>query len=355
MPKRPVDPDRLKAYALKVWQYKQGEVVSLMIHVGDRLGLYEALAGGREITSEGLAEQTGLDERWLREWLLGQAAAGLVIRSPEGAFSLEPEAERVLVDDNALSFAAGAFIGGFHPDRIDEILEAFRSGIGLTYHDMGLPVARQMDRMNKPWVGDYLISTVLPSVDGLVERLENGAEVADVGCGGGISVRAVAERFPASNVVGYEPSGFAVERAERRTAALANASICQVGGEELPADGRYDLILALDCMHDMPFPHQVASAIRRSLRPDGVWLIKDVKCSSKFEKNLKNPLLAMMYGYSVSACLLSATSAEDAAGLGTLGFHPGAAKAIALEAGFTSFRVIKFDDDPTHFYYEVRP
>lgn len=352
---RPVDTDLLKSYVLKVWRYKQGEVVSLMIHLGDRLGLYRAMAGGDEMTSDQLAERTGYSERWVREWLLGQAAAGLVTRSPEATYSLTAEADRVLVEENALTFAAGAFIGGFHPDRIDEMAEAFRTGLGVTYEDMGLPVARQMDRMNKPWVGDYLISTVLPAVDGLVEKLERGAEVADVGCGGGISVRAVAKRFPASIVVGYEPSGHAVDRARRRVAGLANASVLQAGGEELPLEARYDLVIALDCMHDVPFPDQVASAIRRCLKEDGVWLIKDMKCSDVFEKNLRNPMLAMQYGYSVSACLLSAASAEGAAALGTMGFPPVVAERVARQAGFTSFRVVKFQDDPTHLYYEVRP
>ena len=352
---RPVDPDLLKAYVLKVWQYKQGEVVSLMVHLGDRLGLYRAMAGGEEMTSGQLAERTGYSERWVREWLLGQAAAGLVTRSAEAAYSLEPEAERVLVEESALAFAAGAFIGGFHPDRIDEMVEAFRTGLGVTYEGMGLPVARQMDRMNKPWVGDYLISTVLPSVDGLVEKLESGADVADVGCGGGISVRAVAERFPASTIVGYEPSGHAVARARRRVAGIANASVHQARGEELPVGARYDLVIALDCMHDVPFPDRVASAIHRCLKENGVWLIKDMKCSEVFERNLRNPMLAMQYGYSVSACLLSAASAEGAAALGTLGFPPVVAERIAREAGFSSFREIRLEDDPTHLYYEVRP
>lgn len=352
---RPVDPDLLKDYALKVWRYKQGEVVSLMIYLGDRLGLYRAMVGGEEMTSLDLAERTGYSERWVREWLLGQAAAGLVTRHPRATYSMTPEAERVLIEENALAFAAGAFIGGFHPDRIDEIVEAFHSGVGVTYEDMGLPVARQMDRMNKPWVGDYLISTVLPSIEGLVEKLEDGAEVADVGCGGGISVRAVAERFPSTTVVGYEPSGQAFTRARRRLAGLANAAIRQAGGEELPAGARYDLVIALDCMHDIPFPDRVASAIRRCLKDDGLWLIKDIKCSEVFEENLGNPVLAMQYGYSVSACLLSAASAEGAAGLGTLGFPPVVAERIARDAGFGSFRVIRLEDDPTHLYYEVRP
>ena len=351
---RVVDSDLLKAYTLKVWKYKQGEVVSLMVHLGDRLGLYEAMAGGEELTPGELADRTGLAERLVREWLLSQAAAGLLTRTAEGTYSLEPEAEMVLADDSTVSFAGGAFIGGFPPDQVDGIIESFRTGMGVTYHQMGEGVARQIDRMNQAWVSTYLLDRVVPELDGVIERLEAGAEVADVGCGGAISVKAMARRFPASTFVGYEPSGHGVARARRRLADVANATVEQVGGEELPGDSRYDLILTLDCMHDVPFPDRIAAAIRRSIKDDGTWLIKDMKCSDVWEKNLKNPMLALQYGYSVSACLLSGASAEGGAALGTLGLPPVVAKRIVREAGFGSFRVFGLKDDPMHLYYEVR-
>ena len=353
-PMRTVDPDLLKAYVFKVWTYKQGEVVSLMVHLGDRLGLYRAMAGGEEFTPEQLAARTGLAERMVREWLMGQAAAGLLTRSPEGTYSLEPEGERVLADDSTVSFAAGAFIGGFPPDQVDGIIESFRTGMGVTYHDMGEQVARQIDRMNRAWVSTYLLDRVIPRLDGVVDKLEAGAEVADVGCGGGISVQALARRFPASNFVGYEPSGRAVAHARRRLEDMDNAALVQAGGEELPAGDRFDLILTLDCMHDVPFPDRVAAAIRGAIKPDGTWLIKDMRCSDVWEKNLKNPMLAMQYGYSVSACLLSGASAEGGAALGTLGMPPVVAERIARGAGFGSFREFGLKDDPMHLYYEVR-
>lgn len=352
---RSTDPDILKEYTLRIWHYKQGEVVSLMVHLGDRLGLYRAMVGGEEMASGELAERTGLSERWVREWLLGQAAAGLIERTTENGFSLSPEGEEVLVDEDALSFAAGAFIGGFHPERIDEIVDAFRTGIGITYHEMGESVARKVDRMNRVWVGPFLVERVLPSVDGLVGKLEAGCRVAEVGSGGGVTLRTLAERFPACTVDGYEPSGIACSRARPRIRDLPNATIHQAGGESLAGDGRYDVVLALDCMHDVPFPDRIAAAVRRSLKDDGVWLIKDTHCYEGFEENLRNPMLAMQYGYSLSGCLLSAASEEGAAGLGTLGFHPAEAERIVRKAGFTSFRMFRIEDDPIHNYYEVRP
>ena len=351
---RPVDPDLLKAYTLRLWKYKQGEMVSLMVYLGDRLGLYRGMAGADDLTSEELAERTGLTERWVREWLLGQAAAGLVTRTPEGAYRLEPEGERLLVDDRALGYAAGAFIGGYLPEHLDAIAESFRTGRGLSYGDMGERIARQMDRMNAVWVSDYLLAKVLPLAEGVIARLEAGAVVIDVGCGGGMTVEAIARRFPETVVAGYDPSGPAVGRAARRLGGLTNASVEQLDGEQIPPEPRADLILALDCMHDMPFPDRVASTIRRALRDDGVWLIKDTKCSEVFEKNLRNPMLALQYGYSVCGCLPSGASAEGGAALGTLGLPPAAMERLVREAGFTSFREIRPKDDPTHIYYDVR-
>lgn len=285
---------------------------------------------------------------------MGQAAAGLLARSPEGTYSLEPEGERVLADDGTVSFAAGAFIGGFPPGQVDGIIESFRTGMGVTYHDMGDQVARQIDRMNRAWVSTYLLDRVIPQMHGVVDKLEAGAEVADVGCGGGTSVLAMARRFPASNFVGYEPSGRAVAHARGRLADVENAALVQAGGEELPVGDRFDLVLTLDCMHDVPFPDRIAAAIRGAIKQDGTWLIKDMKCSEVWEKNLKNPMLAMQYGYSVSACLLSGASAEGGAALGTLGLPPVVAEGIARGAGFGSFREFGLKDDPMHLYYEVR-
>ncbi len=350
-----LDPGSVKEFALRVWQYKQGEVVSLMVYLGDRLGLYEGMAGGAPVTPAELASRAGLAERWVKEWLEGQAAAALVDRTDEGLFSLSAEGEEVLIREESLAFASGAFIGGYHPDRIEDIVAAFRTGIGITYHQLGPAVARQMDRMNKPWVDGFLLDQVLPSVPGLMDRLESGGKVCEVGSGGGITLRALAERFPDSLIEGYEPSGHAHTRALRRIQHLPNAVVHQAGGEDVPADNNYDLVLALDSMHDVPYPDRVAAAVRRSIRSDGVWMIKDIRCSERFEDNLANPMLALQYGYSVSACLLSAASSEDAAGLGTLGFHPAAARQITADAGFSHFREFRFEDDPVHNYYEVRP
>lgn len=144
--------DRLSAFALRVWGYKQGEMVSLMIHLGDRLGLYQAMTGRGQMTAVELAAATGLQERWLLEWLRGQAAAGLIGTEDGERFELSPEAVAVLADNReSLWFAAGAFPGGAAPPEVVERLAgAFRSGIGLTFDDRGPAAAQTVDRMTEP-------------------------------------------------------------------------------------------------------------------------------------------------------------------------------------------------------------
>jgi 2-polyprenyl-3-methyl-5-hydroxy-6-metoxy-1,4-benzoquinol methylase len=357
------DRDRLGQFALRVWGYKQGELVSLMIHLGDRLGLYRAMAGAGPMTAAGLAASTGLRERWLLEWLRGQAAAGLIDTADGETFDLSPEAVAVLADDDSsLFFAAGAFRGGVAaPEVVDRLADAFRSGIGLSYDDLGPSAAHAVERMTEPWTRLALVPLILPALDGVVDRLAAGGRVADVGCGSGVALVALAAAFPASRFEGFDPSRHAIGRARALLAekGLAENGLAQVdfrmaGAEDLPADHRYDLILALDCMHDLPRPADAIAAIRKAIRPDGTWLIKDIRCGPGWTDNLRNPMLAMMYGTSVATCMSSALSEPGGAGLGTLGFHPELAERMCREAGFTRFTVHDLGE-PANLYYEVRP
>jgi 2-polyprenyl-3-methyl-5-hydroxy-6-metoxy-1,4-benzoquinol methylase len=352
------DPDQIGQFALKVWKYKEGEVLSLMIHLGDRLGLYRALAGAGPVTATELAGRTGLKERWLLEWLRSQAAAGL-LESPDGSvFELAPEAQAVLVDEEgSLWFAAGAFYGGVAtPDVVDRLADAFRTGAGLSYDDQGPSAAHRVERMLGPWTRLALVPRILPALDGVVDRLEEGAHVADIGCGAGVAILTLAEAFPASTFEGHDISHHAIGRARTKLAAagLPNVRFELTDAAELPPGSRYDFVLTLDCIHDMPHPAAAIAAIRRAIKPDGTWLIKDIKSGTSWQSNQRNPLLAMMYGTSVASCMSSALSEPDGAGLGTLGFGPAVAEQMVRDAGFTRFRIHDVDD-PANLYYEVRP
>jgi len=352
-----IDPEALKRFSLSVWGYKQGEIVSLMIHIGDRLGLYRALQGAGPVTAAELAERTGLKERWLFEWLRGQAAARLLDYHDPDRFELTPVGAAVLADEaGSLAFAAGAFSPQSSPEVIDKLCNAFRTGIGLSYQELGPNAAHRTERMLGPWVRQALVPKIIPALDGVQQKLERGATVADVGCGSGLALASMAAAFPKSTFHGYDPSTHAVANCETkvREQQLDNMQAFNASGEALPSVPTYDFIITFDCLHDMTRPAAVIESIRKALKPDGTWLIKDIRSTPDFKKNMRNPMLAMFYGFSVSACMSSALSEPGGAGLGTLGFNPEVAERMVRAAGFTRFKPHDFDD-PSNLYYEVQP
>lgn len=354
---RIVDPDALKRYSFSVWNFKMGEMVSLMIHIGDRLGLYKALDGEGPMTAQDLAARTGLKERWLLEWLRGQAAARLLNYHDGDRFELSAEGSQVLADEElSLSFAAGAFSGQTPPETVDKLVDAFRTGIGLSYQDLGPNAAHRTERMLGPWTRQELVPNILPALDGVKDKLDAGAVAADVGCGGGVALMAMAAAFPNSEFHGFDPSQHAIDRCQEKVKeqGLDNVRLFVSGGESLPQVPTFDFLITFDCIHDMTRPGDVIASIRQAMKPDGTWLIKDIRSQPEFRDNMKNPLLAMFYGFSVSACMSSALSEPDGAGLGTLGFNPEVAERMTRDAGFNRFQMHDFED-PSNLYYEVRP
>lgn len=351
-----LDRDAVKMFGFKVWTYKMGEQVSLMVYLGDQLNLYKTMAGRGAMTSHQVAEAAELHERFVREWLLGQAAAGLIDRHDDGSFELTAVQAAVLADEeNSISFAAGAFRGGVETTVLDKIANSFRTGIGISYQEQGPNAAAGLARMTGPWSRLALTSTVLPALDGVVDKLTAGASVVDVGCGGGVMLTTLAQAFPNSRCVGYDPSETAIEIARTRATdmGLDNCEFVVAGGEDLVADSGYDLVITFDCMHDMAFPDRTAEAIRGAIADDGTWLLKDIRSTGDFSKDSRNPLLAMFYGFSVASCLQSAMSEPGGAGLGTLGLHAGAAQQLTQAAGFARFTTHDLDD-AANLYYEVR-
>jgi len=352
-----IDPDKLHETIEQVFGFLGGAVVSGMIFLGDRLGLYRTLAASGPATSDELAAATGLHERWVREWLRGQAAARLVDYR-EGRFSLSPEATLVLAEERSPAFAAGGFCG--LPSQmavLERLPEAFKTGRGLPYDAFGLEGNRGVERMFAPWFRSMLVPIALPALDGVTAKLEHGAAAADVGCGAGVALIEMAKAYPRSEFHGYEISKFALTRAAAnlKESGLRNVTFHDANGDALPTDARFDLITTFDCLHDMAHPAPVIAAIRRALKSDGTWLIADIKSHPTFEGNLEeNPMAAMMYGFSVMSCMSSALSEPEGAGLGTLGFTEDVARAMTRDAGFTRFRTHDFEN-PMNAYYEVRP
>jgi SAM-dependent methyltransferase len=353
-----LDPERLKSFIEKVYGHLSGAMVSGMIYLGDQLGLYRALQNAGTTTSAELAARTGLHERWVREWLQAQAAAGLIEHEGEGRFQLSTEGVLTLADENSPMFAAGGFCS--LPQQIavlEKLPESFRTGIGHPYDAIGREGAIGIERFLAPWFRTFLVPLVLPALDGVVPKLQTGARVADIGCGAGVALLEMAKAYPQSRFHGYDISKHALARAEenRVRAAADNASFHDVAVDPIPTDGSFDLLVSFDCIHDMTDPLGVLKAGRRALNDDGTWLIADIKAKPTFEQNLeRNPMAAMMYSISVLSCLSSSMSEPGGAGLGTLGFTEPVAREMTAAAGFTRFKLHDFEN-PVNAYYEIRP
>jgi 2-polyprenyl-3-methyl-5-hydroxy-6-metoxy-1,4-benzoquinol methylase len=343
----------------KLFGYLEGAVVSSLVYLGDALGLYKAMQEAGPLTSDQLAAKTGLNERWVREWLRNQGAAGLIEYRGEDRFELTAEQGAVLADEeNSILFSAGGFESmPSMGSTLEPLKESFRTGIGLPYDAQGESGNHAVARMLAPWFRHMLVPVILPALDGVVDKLKSGAKVADVGCGAGIALITMAREFPSSEFHGYEISKHALALAEKNKAeaGVTNVTFHDVAGEQLPGDASFDFITTFDCIHDMTHPTQVLGAIRKAIKEDGVYLIADINAKPTYEENAAdNPMAALMYGFSVLSCMSSATSEPDGEGLGTLGFHEAVARDKTSAAGFTKFKVQDFGN-PLNMYYEVRP
>jgi 2-polyprenyl-3-methyl-5-hydroxy-6-metoxy-1,4-benzoquinol methylase len=354
----PIDPERFKDYAKLVFGALGGAMTSAMIYLGDRMGLYRALAGAGATNSAELAQRTGLDERWLREWLHQQGAAGVLLHRGDGRFELPPEGVAVLAEESHPANGVGFFSQIPQMMAIAERLpESFQSGVGLPYDAMGPDGARGIERGLAPWFRALLVPLALPRVPGIVPLLEAGIDVADVGCGAGVALLTMAKAFPRSRFHGYDISQHALVRADanRKEAGLGNAKFHDALIDPLPEDGRFGFITTFDCLHDMTDPGGVIRSIRRAIRGDGTWFVADIKAQPSYEQNVaKNPMAAMMYGTSVLTCMSSALSEPGGLGLGTLGLHADLARKLAEDAGFTRFEALELGH-PVNAFYVVRP
>lgn len=353
------DPDLLKQYAFLLFSKLDGAVTAGMVHLGDQLGLYRAMKrAGRPLTTAELAELAGLHERWVREWAYNQAAGRLIDVDDQQRFSLSVEAQAVLASPEHPAFGMGMF------HRLPETMqslsrarESFVTGLGHDYDSHGPGGAMGIERSFEPWNRTFLLPVVLPALDGVVERLEAGARVIDIGCGAGSAVLLMAAAFPRSTFVGYDISRYALDRAEEKLAdsGLTNARFCDPRDDPMPDDHSVTLVTTFDCIHDMTHPQAMIERIRAAIDDDGWWLLVDIKALDTFEQNMrKNPMASLMYGISVLSCMSSALSEADGAGLGTLGLSTKLARGMAEQAGFSRFRRLDIEHSVNAFY-EVRP
>ena len=355
---RPVDREKLKDYSSIVFGALGGAMTAAMVHLGDRLGLFREMASGEPVSSQELAERTGLHERWLREWLYQQGSAGVLEYAGDDHFSLSAEGSAVLAQESHPAFGAGMFSS--FPQTIGvttRLPEAFRTGVGLPYDAFGPEGAHGIERGFAPWFRSLLVPVALPRLDGVVPALEAGARVADIGCGGGVALLEMARAYPNSEFHGYDISAHALERAEtnRTESGVENAEFHDATQDPLPGDASFHFVTTFDVLHDMTDPASAMRSVRAALRDDGAWLICDIKARDGYEENVaRNPMVALMYGMSVVSCMSSALSEPGGAGLGTLGLHEELAREMTKDAGFSSFETLDFDH-PVNAFYLARP
>jgi 2-polyprenyl-3-methyl-5-hydroxy-6-metoxy-1,4-benzoquinol methylase len=345
-----------KSYASRLWKYKQAETVALMINVGRRLGLYKHLNSLVQTTAANLAENSSLHERWLLEWLRLQTAAEIIVYTAPDLFELPKAGIAMLADGAHSSYMLDNFEGGVGSEVIEGLLQSFRTGLGNTYESAEPEGALRGEARHWRAAKRQVLPNIIPVLNGVQSKLMHGCLVADVGCGDGAVILTLAEAYPRSQFHAFDPSKHAVARVKEvaEQMQLTNVEAIVSSGEELPNKDKYALILTFDCIHDVTHPRQVMAVIRDRIQQDGTWFIKDIRSKPNFEDNLKNPMLAMMYGFSLMSCMSSAMSTADGAGLGTLGFNPEVAGTMCKEAGFTRFQMHDFKD-PGNLYYEVRP
>ncbi len=333
-----------------------GAIISAPLFlIGDRLGLYKAMAGAGPLTSAEVAERSGAAERSVREWLRNQAAGGYVTYDPEtDRYALPDEHALALADEDSPFYILGVYemIASLYADE-DRILEAFRTGGGMGWHEHDHRLFRGTERFFRPGYRAHLTEEWIPALDGVKEKLERGAKVADVGCGHGASTVILAETFPESEIFGFDYHPDSIERARvlAEEAGVADRITFEVGAAKDFPGTDYDLVCVFDCLHDMGDPVGASAHIRHSLKADGTWMIVEPFANDRVEDNL-NPVGRVFYGASTVIC--TPASLDQEVGL-ALGAQAGEARLseVITDGGFS--RVRRATETPFNLVLEARP
>jgi SAM-dependent methyltransferase len=334
-----VDSNKLDAFMGQFVQDLGAVMHAATIVIGDELGLYKALAQA-PMTAQMLAERTATDPRYLREWLCAQAASGYVQYDPATTqFSLTEEQAFALAEEGSPAFIPGAFqIAVAQFKAIPKMITAFRSGQGLGWHEHDEALFRGTERFFRPGYAANLVSSWIPALADVQAKLEQGAHVADVGCGYGASTLIMAQAFPQSTFIGYDyhlPSIEYANAAAKKAGLADRVHFEYAKAKEYPGTG-YDFVTMFDCLHDMGDPVGAARHVLHSLSRDGVWMIVEPYAQDQLELNL-TPIGRIFYSASTFIC----TPASRAQEVGLcLGAQAGETRLrqIAMEAGFTHFR-----------------
>jgi SAM-dependent methyltransferase len=324
--------------------------------LGDKLGLYAALADGGPATAHELAERTGCDERYLREWLCAQVASGYCGHDPAtGRFGLSPAQATVLADETSPAFAAGLMGLAAAVIKDEERLgrDAVRSGAGVAWHDHHPDLFSGTERLFKPGYVANLVPAWIPALDGVEAKLRAGATVADVGCGHGASTIVMAEAYPQSTFVGFDYHAESIETARKRAAAAGVADRVRfetAAAADFPGAG-YDLVCVFDALHDMGDPDGAAVHIRRTLAPDGTLLLVEPMAGETLADN-SNVVGRMFYSAGLFVCLGHAKADGGRRALGPQ-VPESTWRELLAGAGFSRFR--RAAETPFNRIFEARP
>ena len=350
-----IDADKLQEFVFKAVGEVGATLNTALVVMGDKLGLYRALAGAGPLSPAELADRTGTAERYVREWLNAQAAGDFVSYDPDsGRYTLPPEQAVALTDASSMAYLPGFFqiaLGSVLDSP--KIADAARTGAGYGWHEHVHDVHEGCERFFRPGYNANLTSAWLPALDGVVAKLETGAIVADVGCGHGASTILMAQAYPNSTFVGSDYHDGSIETARHNAKEAGVAG--RVTFDITPASGYsgtgYDLVTMFDCLHDMGDPVGAARHVRSTLKPDGTWMIVEPQAGDRVEENL-NPVGRAYYAFSTLLCTPASLSQE--VGL-ALGAQAGEARiADVVEAGgFTRFRRVA--ETPFNAVFEARP
>ncbi len=350
-----VDGDKLMQFVFRAVDEVGATLNAALVVMGDKLGLYRALAGTGGLSPTQLAERTGSAERYVREWLNAQAAGGYVQYDPDsGRYMLPPEQTVALTDPDSPAYLPGFFqiaLGSVLDSP--KIVDAARSGDGLGWHEHGHDVHDGCERFFRPGYNAHLIAEWLPALDGVVDKLERGARVADVGCGHGASTILMARAFPNSALDGWDYHDGSIETARQRAqdAGVADRARFQTASATAYSGTDYDLVTMFDCLHDMGDPVGAARHVRGTLKPDGTWMIVEPNAGDRVEDNL-NPVGRAFYAFSTLLCTPASLSQD--VGL-ALGAQAGEARIrdVVEAGGFTRFRRVA--ETPFNLVFEARP
>ncbi len=325
-----------------------------LVVIGEKLGLYKAMAGAGPLLPAELAKKTGTTERYVREWLLNQASGGYVTYdAATGRFTLPEEQALALADENSTVYLPGAFqlVTSVLKDE-PKVTAAFLSGDGLDWGDHDPGLFEGTERFFRPNYRGHLVGEWIPALDGVQARLKAGGRVADVGCGHGASTILMAQAFPESTFTGFDSHGPSIEKARRAAAAAGvgkRVSFERASSTDFPGQG-YDLVACFDCLHDMGDPVGAAKHVRAALAPDGAWMVVEPFAGDRVEDNL-NPVGRVYSAASTMVCV-PASLAHDGPALGA---QAGEARLVKVmkAGGFT--RVRRATQTPFNLVFEARP